>query len=140
MLMEWLCVTFFLQYLLSFDKQQQQQQQQQQQLDTITANTLPIASPPTNTKIRPTMTTNKTHIQPKDWQVPIIPNKNTKKKKKKRKQATPPKTTHKIKQLIIKVKEIKRYLQHVQNNRDPDKFPMSNPTIRTQIAKCEIAY
>ena len=41
-------------------------QQQQQQIDTTTANTLPIATPPTNTKSRPTLNTKKTHIHPTD--------------------------------------------------------------------------
>ena len=29
---------------------------------------------------------------------------------------------------------------HLQNNPDLDEFPMTNPTIRTQIAECEVAY
>ena len=37
---------------------------EQQQLDVTTANTHPIASPPTKTEIRPN--TKKTHTQPKD--------------------------------------------------------------------------
>ena len=36
--------------------------------------------------------------------------------------------------------EVNRYLQHVQNNSKLDEFPMNNPTIRTQIAECEVAY
>jgi len=38
------------------------------------------------------------------------------------------------------MKEVKRYLQHIQNNPDLDKFPMSNPTIRTQIVECAVTY
>jgi len=38
------------------------------------------------------------------------------------------------------LEEVERYLQHLQNNPDHDDFPMSNPTIRTQIAECEVAY
>ena len=38
------------------------------------------------------------------------------------------------------MEEVERYLQHLQNNPDRDNFPMSNPTIRTQIAECEVAY
>ena len=38
------------------------------------------------------------------------------------------------------MKEVEQYLQHLQNNPDQDNFPMSNPSIRTQIAECEVAY
>ena len=48
--------------------------------------------------------------------------------------------THKIKQLIVEVDEVNQYLQHVQNNLELDEFLMNNPTIRTQIAECEVAY
>jgi len=97
----------------------------------------------TNTKIRPTTTTNKTIVPPKDWQVPVISNKTKKtKKKQKQKKATPPKTKtiHEIKRPIVTVEEVNRYLQHVQNNPDLDEFPMNNLPIRTQIAQCEVAY
>merc|ERR1712238_365441 len=65
-----------------------------------TSSDNPITIPPTNTKIRPTpmasppTTTNTTHTQPKDRQVPVISNNNTNKNKKKKnkKQATLPKT------------------------------------------------
>ena len=42
--------------------------------------------------------------------------------------------------VIVEVKEVKRYLQHVQNNPDLDEFPMNKPTICTEIAECEVAY
>jgi len=98
--------------------------------------------PPTNTKIQPTMTINKTVTPPKDRPVSVISNKKTKKTKKKHKQATPPKTKtiHEIKRPIVTVEEVNRYLQHVQNNPDLDEFPMNNLPIRTQIAQCEVAY
>ena len=38
------------------------------------------------------------------------------------------------------MEEVKQSLQHVQNNPDLDKFPMNNPTIRTQIVEFEVAY
>ena len=50
------------------------------------------------------------------------------------------KTTHKIKRPVITVEEVNRYLRHIQNNPDLDEFPMNNLPIRTQIAKCEVAY
>ena len=98
---------------------------------------------------------NTTHTQQKDRQAPVIPNNNnTNKKKKKKKQATLPKTrsqpktrsppttktTHKIKQPSVKVEEIQRYMVHLRNNPECDEFPMNNIAIRTQIAKCEVAY
>ena len=105
-------------------------------------------SPPTHTKIQLTPNTNTTHTQPKDQQVSVISNNNTNKKKKKKKKATSPKirsqlktkTTHKIKQPIVTVDEVNRYLQHVQNNPGLDEFLMNNQTIRTQIAECEVVY
>merc|ERR1712238_480292 len=67
-----------------------------------------IATPPTNTKIRPKSNTNThtkvktktTRTQPKDRQVPVIWNNNTnkrKRKKKKKKKKTPPKKKKKKK-------------------------------------------
>ena len=38
------------------------------------------------------------------------------------------------------MEEVKRYLQHVQNNPDVDAFSINNPTIRIQIVVCEVAY
>ena len=104
-----------------------------------------IVTPPTDTKTRPTTTTNKTITPPKDQQVPVISNKTKKtKKKQKQKNATPPKTKiktiHEIKRPIVTVEEVNRYLQHVQNNPDLDEFPMNNLPIRTQIAQCEVEY
>ena len=42
------------------------QRKRHQQRDNMITTTLTIASPPTNTKIRPTITTNKTHTPPTD--------------------------------------------------------------------------
>ena len=106
------CVCDSLFAILDIDKQQQQ-------LDTTTTTARLIAIPPTNTKNRPPKT-----------RIPINThtnaNTNTNKKKKKKKKEgipstrTPLKTTHKIKRLIVKMKEVKQYLQHVQNNPDLD--------------------
>ena len=69
-------------------------------------------TPSTNTKSCPPKTRTPTNT------------KNTNKKKKKKaippKTRTPPKTTYEIKRPIVKVEEVKRYLQHVQNNPDLD--------------------
>merc|ERR1712238_11228 len=102
-------------------------------------------------KIRPSLNTNTntntTNTQPNDRQNHVIANNNTKKKtkkKQKQKQTTPPKTktktTHEIKRPSVTADEVNRYLQHVENNPELDEFPMNNITIRTQIAKCEVAY
>merc|ERR1712238_552106 len=122
----------------------------QQQQGNVTITTSPITSQPTKS----TPKTNTTHTQQKDQQAPVISNNTTNKKKKKKKQATLPrtrsqqktrsppktKTTHEIKQPSVNVEEIQRYMLHLRNNPDLDEFPMNNITIRTQIAKCEVAY
>ena len=111
---------------------------------TITITTTTNTNMNMNMNMNANTNTKTTRMQPKDQQVPIIWNNNTNKKKKKKKQATPPKTktrtTHEIKQLIVTVNEVNQYLQHVQKNSELDEFPMNNPTIRTQIVECEVAY
>ena len=78
----------------------------------------------------------KTHTQPND--------RHKKKKKQKKvtqpKTRTPTKTNHEIKQPIVEVDKVEQYLQHIQNNPDWDEFPTKNPTIRTQIAECEVSF
>ena len=118
-------------FCVILDSDKQQQQQQQQQCNTPT-DSPQITSPPMKTKIRPNTKNTHTHTQTKD--------RHKKKKAIPLKIRTPPKTTHEIKRPIVNVGEVEQYLQHVQNNPDLDEFLMNNPTIRTQIAKCEVAY
>ena len=49
-------------------------------------------------------------------------------------------TTHEIKWPIVKLKEVKRYLQHIQHNPYLDEFPINISTICTQIVKWGGAY